>query len=261
MSTIRTLAGASFLLLGVALAPLSARGATLAEVQGDAGLRLCANPEGLPFSSQDPARPGIQLELARRIAGALGVKSSVSWIFDRRAAGGAGCEVFMSAIVTPRPRAPMRLTRPYSGSGYVLVVPRNDNAVKTFADLGARKVGVVVQSVAQWVLTKRGLTTTPAFTEDELVEMVLTGQAAAAAVSMPYAGWYLKEHPNAALKIADGYVPEPELRWNVAVGVRNADKALLDAVSRVLDALRRDGAIQAAFAKYGVPYYPPYPSE
>src|SRR5256886_7285794 len=52
-----------------------------------------------------------------------------------------------------------------------LVVPRNENGVKTFADLGGKKIGVLVQSVAQWVLTKRGLTTTPAFTEEELVEM------------------------------------------------------------------------------------------
>ena len=258
---VRTLAGGSLLLLGVALAPISTRGATLAEVQGDTGLRLCANPEALPFSGQDLARPGIQLELAQKIAGALGVKTSVSWIFDRRAAGAAGCEVFMSAIVTPRPRAPLRLTRPYSGSGYVLVVPRNENGAKTFADLPGKKIGVLVQSVAQWVLTKRGLTTTPAFTEEELVEMVLTGQAAAGAVSMPYAGWYLKEHPNAPLKIAEGYMPEPELRWNIAVGVRNADQALLDAVNRVLDDLRRDGTIQATFARYGVPYYQPFPAE
>src|SRR3989442_6050803 len=152
----------------------------------------------------------------------------------------------MSAIVTPRPRAPLRLTRPYSGSGYVLVVPRNKNGVKTFADLGGKKIGVLVQSVAQWVLTKRGLTTTPAFTEEELVEMVLTGQAAGGAGSMPYAGWYLKEHPNAPLKIADGFVLEPQLRWNIAVGLTNAGQALIDAVSRVLGELPPDRTIQAA---------------
>ena len=261
MSTIRVLAGGSLLLLGVALAPRSAQGATLAEMQSGTGLRLCANPEALPFSSQDPARPGIQLELSRRVADALGVKTSVSWIFDRRAAGAAGCEVFMSAIVTPRPRAPMRLTRPYSGSGYVLIVRRDNHAAKTFADLAGQKIGVLVQSVAQWVLTKRSLTTTPAFSEEELVQMVLTGQAAAGAVSMPYAGWYLKEHPNAPLKIPDGYVLEPGLRWNIAVGLRNADQALIAAVSRVLDDLRRDGTIQATFSRYGVPYYEPFPAE
>src|SRR5256712_7909112 len=115
----------------------------------------------------------------------------------------------MSAIVTPRSSAPLRLTRPYSGCGYVLLVPRNENGVKTFADLGGKKIGVLVQSVAQWVLTTRGLTTTPAFTEEELAEMVLTGQAAAGAISMAYAGWDFKEHPNTPLQIADGYVPEP----------------------------------------------------
>src|SRR5207245_8907093 len=76
VSMIRALAGGALFLLGVALAPLATEGATLAEVQGGAGLRLCANPEALPFSGQDPAPPGIQLELAQKIAGALGAKTS-----------------------------------------------------------------------------------------------------------------------------------------------------------------------------------------
>ena len=256
----RILVSACILALSLTVSALDARAATLAEVKEGKGLHVCANPEALPFSSQDSARPGFQLELAEVIARSLGVKTEVSWVFDRKAARVAGCEVFMSAIVTPVVKGPIRLTKPYSGSGYVLVVPRSMNGVKTFEDLKGQKIAVHVESVAQWVLTKRSLTTTPTVTDEETVEQVMSGEAAAGAVPALYAGWYVKEHPDAPIKIADGYALEPELRWNVAVGLRNADQALVDAVSQILGDLQRDGTIRAMFAKYGIPYYEPFPT-
>jgi ABC-type amino acid transport substrate-binding protein len=238
---------------------MDAQGATLAEVRGGSGLHICANPEALPFSSDDPARPGVQLELARKVADALGVKTQVSWVYHPRAARQAGCEVFMSAADVTSGRTPIRLTKPYSGTGFVLLVPRATNGVTTFEDLRGQKIGVLVHSVAQWELTKRGHVTSPTLTQEEVFELILTGQAAAGVLPAPYAGWYLKEHPDAPVKIVEGYALEPELRWNLAVGLRNGDQALVDAVSQVLEQLQRDGTIQATFSKYGVPYYQPFP--
>ena len=42
-------------------------------------IRLCADPSNLPFSSQDTNEPGFELEIARAIAGTLGVELSVHW--------------------------------------------------------------------------------------------------------------------------------------------------------------------------------------
>ena len=260
----RILVGACVLALGVASWTTGAGGATLAEVKNGKGLHICANPEALPFSSDDPARPGVQLELARKIADALGVKTEVSWVYVPRAARQAGCEVFMSTAVvpggSPTSRTPMRVTKPYSGTGYVLLVPRSSNSVKTAKDLRGQKIGVLVHSVAQWELTKRGLVTSPTLTQEEVFELMLTGQAGAGVLPAAYAGWYLKEHPDAPVKIAEEYKLEPELRWNLAVGLRDADQALVDAVSQILGDLQRDGTIRAMFAKYGIPYYEPFPT-
>jgi ABC-type amino acid transport substrate-binding protein len=260
----RVLVGACVLALGIASLTVGARGATLAEVKKGRGLHICANPEALPFSSDDPARPGVQLELARKIADALGVKIEVSWVYAPRAARQAGCEVFMSAAVvpggSPTSRTPMQLTKPYSGTGYVLLVPRSMNGVKRFEDLQGQKIGVLVHSAAQWELTKRGLVTSPTLTQEEVFELMLTGEALAGVLPAPYAGWYLKEHPAAPIKIAEEYALEQELRWNLAVGLRNSDQALVDAVSQILERLERDGTIQATFSRYGVPYYPPFPT-
>jgi len=257
MKTVLRAAGA--LALGLSLATADADAASLAEVKAGTGLHVCANPEALPFSGQDAAAPGIQLELAEALARALGTKWRVSWVVGPRAARLAGCEVFMSAMASPDSRGPMRLTQPYFGTGYVLLLPRATNGVKTFEDLKGGKIGVQVQSVAQWVLTKRGLTTTPSLTNEEIIQQVLTGEAAAGAVPAALAAWYLKRHPGAPLQITDVYVGDPELRWNVSVGLRNADQALADAVTQVLQELVRNGTIPSTFGKYGVPYREPFP--
>ena len=65
MSVIRILAGGSLLLLSVALVPVAAQGATLAEVQSGTGLRLCANPEALPFSGAGFPFPEAGLAIAK----------------------------------------------------------------------------------------------------------------------------------------------------------------------------------------------------
>jgi len=46
----------------------------------------------------------------------------------------------------------------------------------------------------------------------------------------------------------------------VAVGLRNADQALADALSQVLLDLVRNGTIAATFARYGVPFREPFPA-
>jgi polar amino acid transport system substrate-binding protein len=247
--------------LGLCLAVLTLDGgaATLAEVKAGRSLHICANPEALPFSSQEAAAPGIQLEVAQLIADGLGAKTQVSWVFSPRAIREAGCEVSMGAMVSAEARGPMRLTKPYFGTGYVLVLPRATNGVKGFDDLRGQKIGVQVQSVAQWVLSKRGLTTTPTLAQEEIIEQVVTGQAAGGALPAAFAAWYLREHPAAPLKMIEVYPQDPELRWNVAVGIRNADQALVDAVSAILEGLRQAGTIQSTFAKYGVPYHQPFP--
>jgi polar amino acid transport system substrate-binding protein len=255
------MSGACVLGLGLAVLALDGGAATLAEVKAGRSLHLCANPEALPFTSQEPALPGIQLEIAQLIADGLGAKTQVSWVFSPRGIRLAGCEVSMGAMASADAKGPMRLTKPYFGTGYVLVVPRATNGVTGFEDLKGQKIGVLVQSVAQWVLSKRGLTTTPSLAQEDIIDQVVAGQAAGGALPAAFAAWYLREHPAASLKAIEVYAEEPELRWNVAVGIRNTDQALVDAVSVILEGLQRAGTLQSTFAKYGVPYHQPFPTE
>lgn len=250
---------ACVLLISLLTPALPSLGATLEQVKERGALSICANRAALPFSSDDLTQPGFQLEVAQAIAKIISVGLRVEWISFRREARYVNCDAFPGSVVTEEAeKGPVKLTKPYYGSGYVLVLPLGAKGVTTFADLNGRKIGVEHESWAHYILNTRGLKTAVYADNMEIIEAVEKGEVDAGAVVATYVGWYLKQHPDSPIRIAEGYIPEPDLRWNVAVGLRNADRALKDAVDQALDQLEKDGTIQAILAKYGIPYYPPF---
>jgi ABC-type amino acid transport substrate-binding protein len=108
------------------------------------------------------------------------------------------------------------------------------------------------------MLETHGIGITAYRDQAEIIEAVAKGEVAAGMVTDPYLGWFLKEHPQAAVKVADGYVRDPELQWNVAVRLIGADPSLRDAVNQALEGLLADQTIQNILAKYGLTYVPPF---
>jgi ABC-type amino acid transport substrate-binding protein len=93
--------------------------------------------------------------------------------------------------------------------------------------------------------------------EDDMCEAVGKGDVEAAAISPASIGYY--NHTNAHRKLALVHAEdsEPELKWVVAVGLRRADTALVEAVNAAVSALIADGTIAGIYAKYGVDYRRP----
>lgn len=258
MSCVRV---ASMVVCGVLLLASGVQGASLAAIRERGILHVCAHPDALPFSSQDQTQPGFQLEIAGAIAKVLGVRLQVDWIVFTRHARRTDCDAIMGSIVQRgddkgKRRGPL-LTKPYAGSGYVLVVPRATSDVRRVEDVKGSKIAVEHTSWPHYLLDTRGIPTASYGSSTEIIEAVARGEVSAGLASDPYVGWYLKEHPEGAVKIADGYVGDPELQWDVAVGLRNADEALLDSVNRAIDRLLADRTIQGILAKYGVTHVPP----
>jgi polar amino acid transport system substrate-binding protein len=237
--------------------------ASLAGIRERGWLRVCAHPDALPFSSQDRSQPGFQLEIADAIAKILGVRVTPEWIVFSRHARRAECDAVIGAVVQLMgedrgPRRGVLVTKPYAGSGYVLLVPRANTLVHRADDVKAGKIGVEYTSWPHYLLERRGLPVSAYRDQTEIIEAVAKGEVAAGMVTDPYLGWFLKGHPEGAVKVADGYVRDPELQWNVAVRLLNADDALRDAVNQAIDRLLTDRTIPDIFAKYGVSYLPPF---
>jgi ABC-type amino acid transport substrate-binding protein len=221
---------------------------------------MCANPDALPHASNRPDMPGFQVELGRALAAALGVKLEIAWIVPRMRAGLADCDMLFDTIVDPATqRGPVKLSQPYQKSGVALAL-RGDNgeAVRRFQDIArGRRVGVMVNSLASKLLNEQGLTTVPYAFEAEMVEDLAKGELDVCAVSPASIAYYIRRHPEAGLRYVHAYDSEPELRWNLAVGLRRSDDALVAEVNRALAQLIRDGTVARIYAGYGVDYRQP----
>jgi len=243
-------------LVALAAGPSGAR--TLAEVQANGEISMCANPDALPHASNRADVPGFQVEIGRALAAALGVRLQVDWIIPRMRAGLVDCDMLFDTIVDPAVlRGPVKLSVPYQKSGVALALRDGNDGPRGFQDLAGRRVGVMVSSVASKLLNQRGAQTVPYAFESDMVDDLARGELDACAVSPASIAYYIRSHPDAQLRYVHAYDDEPELRWNLAVALRRSDDALVEAVDRALERLARDGSMARIYGSYGVEYRKP----
>jgi polar amino acid transport system substrate-binding protein len=184
----------------------------------------------------------------------------VAWVVSPIQYRAAECDIVLDAIVDEQVQAEsrMKVSKPYRRSGVALAVPAGAEAVASFRDLDrAKPVGVQAGSLAQMILGQRGLSTTPFGFEDEMMEALRSGALAAAAVSPATVGYFNLTHPNEAVRLVHAYEQEPELSWNVAVGLRGSDEPLRQKIDRAVDRLLADGVVRDIYARYGIEHRPP----
>jgi polar amino acid transport system substrate-binding protein len=247
-----------FLLTSFVATFASAR--TLAEVRARGMISMCANPDALPHASKREDLPGFQIEIGRALAQALGVPLEIDWIIPRVRASLVDCDILLDTIATAGvDRGPIKLSHPYQKSGVALAVRPGNEAVHGFEDLapGKQRVGVMVNSLASAILGRRGVRTVPYSFESDMVDDLARGDLDACAVSPATIAYYIHVHPDARLSYMHAYENEPELRWNLAVGMRRTDDALVDAVNTALDRLIADGTVERIYTRYGVDYRKP----
>ena len=238
---------------------LPAMARPLADIRQRGVLTLCANPDALPHASQKADPPGFQIEIGRAIAAALQVKLQVEWIIPRLRAGLVDCDMLMDTIVDPATqRGPVKLSRPYQKSGVALALGPGNDAVRRFQDLApGTRVGVMINSLASRQLNQQGLYTVPYAFESDMVADVANGTIAGCAVSPASIAYYIRSHPGTPLHYVHAYDGEPDLRWDLAVGLRRSDAALVEAVNEALSRFIGDGTLAAIYGRYGVDYRQP----
>lgn len=237
--------------------PAGAR--TLAEIQWRGEISMCANPDALPHASNKPDTPGFQIEIGRALAAALGVQLHVDWIIPRLRAGLVDCDMLFDTIVDPATqRGPIKLSQAYQKSGVALALRAGNDSVRRFDDIAASKrVGVLVNSLASKLLNQRGLYTVPYAFENDMVADLAKGELDACATSPATIAYYIRSHPGSGLRYIHAYDAEPELNWNLAVGLRRSDDALVAAVNDALTKLTRDGTLSRIYTSYGVDFRQP----
>lgn len=246
-------------MLACALACSVAAARPLDAIRDRGMLALCAHANALPFASKTQTPPGFQIELARALAAALGVSLHVDWVVTGFQFRVADCDIVMDTIAVPEAQAERRLqlSKPYQQSGVGLALRADTRGVEKFEDVVGHRVAVNGRSLAAMILGRRGVQLVFFGYEEEMVEAVARGEVEAAAVSPAVVGYFNLRHPDTPLRFVHAYDTEPELRWNLAVGLRRADGPFREAIDAAIERLMADGTMRTIYARYGIEHRPP----
>jgi polar amino acid transport system substrate-binding protein len=250
-----------FILMGFAIAAAVEIGAggALPRLQEAGSLRFCVDPDNLPFASQDPQHPGFEVELGRAIAQELGLKADFVWMPTQR--GGVvlrqllegRCDLVMGLpqderFLDDNPR--VGLSRPYYSMGHVFVLSQSAG-VREPKDLGGKPVAVEFSSLGDLFAFKQGYSRQTYLKQAEVFWAMAKGEAAAAVMWAPIAGWMLKMNPDPKLQLTG--IQAPDLQFDMAVGMRKTDADLKAAVDGVLLQLGQRNIVTDILKRYGVP--------
>jgi quinoprotein dehydrogenase-associated probable ABC transporter substrate-binding protein len=232
-------------------------------------LRVCADPDNLPYSKRDES--GFENRIARLVADELHADLRYFWQeqrrgFVRKTLGAGECDLFVGV---PAGFDKVLRTRPYYRSAYVAVVRHGEPGFAGFApeQLRGRRFGVqligndLAASPPGYALAQGGAV-------DNVTGFLVYGDGPAAARMMeslakrsidvalvwgPQAGWFARR---AAVPLDVAPAPAPAglampFEFSIAMGVRKSDRALRDRLDDIL--ARRKADIDAILADYAVP--------
>lgn len=234
-----------------------AGGTTAAEVVPGV-LRVCADPENLPFSAASGPTRGFYVDVAEMVAARLGVRTEYEWwhtAYGQRAVRNTlladRCDVFFGIPDDPSFMGrQLERTAAFLDVGYAVVVPPTF-ALATLTDLKPLTVAVQFGSPPQLLLaTRDGYRMVTFRLVEEAMDALARGEAGAAFVWGPTAGYYNKTRLASAWRVVP--VAGAGLQWKTAAAVRKGNAALKERVDRALAELGPD-IKRLAEDRYGFP--------
>ncbi|HEV2747067.1 MAG TPA: substrate-binding domain-containing protein [Allosphingosinicella sp.] len=236
-------------------------------------LRVCADPNNLPFSNE--AGEGFENKLAELIAREMGAKLTYTWHAQRR---GNVRETLNEKLCDLIPGVGSSLemlgtTRPYYRSTYVAVA-RTDRKlnITSFDDPRLEQLTIGVQLIGDdgsnsppaHALAKRGIVGNvrgymiygdyeqPAPQQD-IIKAVASGEVDVAFVWGPVAGYFSARQSEALnlIPVAPFDGPQLPMIFDISMGVRKEDRALKEEIDQIL--VRRGKDIRAVLSHYNLP--------
>lgn len=237
-------------------------------------LRVCADPNDLPFSNRKGE--GFENALATLVAHDLGRHATYVWWpqhrgFARNTLNAMKCDVIMGV---PSSYELAQTTEPYYRSTYVFVTRHGRHLhIGSLDDPILRRLRIGIHAIGgdqagtppALALAKRGIdskivgfplygdysTPNP---QARLIDAVASGDVDVAIAWGPLAGYFARRQP-VALDIVPVSpqvdVPFTPFVFDISMGVRRGDTALRTALESVLE--RRKGEIREVLRRYGVP--------
>ena len=234
-------------------------------------LRICADPNNLPFSNEHGQ--GFENKLAELMAAGMGAKLEYTWWSQRKSfikntLDAGRCDVLMGV---PTSLDSVEATKPYYRSTYVFVSRHDRNLRITSLDdprFEQWRVGVHVVddnlAPPAAALARRGITANvtgfslfgaygEANPPRKLIDAVANGTIDVAIVWGPFAGYFAKQEPVELdiVPVSPAMFLAVPFTFDVSAGVRKGDVGLKNQVNSVLEA--QAPQIREILAEYGVP--------
>jgi mxaJ protein len=246
----------------------------LTAIATPAPLRVCADPNNLPFSNS--AREGFENRIAELVARELKRTVEYTWWAQRRGfvrntLNSGDCDLI---IGTASGMEMLATTRPYYKSSYVFV-SRGDRKlqINSFDDPALKKLRVGVQLIGDdfantppvHALAKRGMVKNlvgftvygdyrKANPAARIIDAVVRGDVDIAVAWGPLAGYFAK-HAAVPLVIAPVTpaidLPYTPFVFDIAMGVRRGDSTFRAQIDSIVT--RRKPSIDRILTSYGVP--------
>ena len=249
---------------------VSPSGNTWQRVLEQGVLVVSMDPANLPYSSADEDRLGFDVEIAEALARELGVQLQLEWIdVHRETAIGqlfeGECDLAFGVAIDPNAMddeeglaGKVIYSRPYYGTGYLLVAREQAKAVTSLCELKgdrSRRLGTQAGTIADYALRQRGY-------QRRLFGTQLGVLHALENATIDYAymwsniAWMLHNAPETGATPVDGYIPED--RWNIAIAMRYGNDQLKLHVDRALQQIMASGLVARAMRRYQMPYFAPF---
>jgi quinoprotein dehydrogenase-associated probable ABC transporter substrate-binding protein len=237
-------------------------------------LRVCADPDNLPFSNRK--LEGFENRIAKLLAREM--HATVRYTFKpqrrgfiRRTLKARECDLVMGV---PAGYDEVLATKPYYRSTYVFVyASRKDLQIRSFDDRALRQLRIGLHGYTQdgantppaHALARRGMgANVVGFTQaDEqssgnpparIVRAVAAGEIDVGVIWGPFGGYFARrEHRPLEVVAVSPSIDPPSLpfAFDISMGVRRGDDALKQELEGVLE--RKQGEIRKVLLQYGVP--------
>ena len=237
-------------------------------------LRVCADPNNLPYSNE--RQEGYENRLAELVARELGARVQYTWWAQRRGflrntLNARACDIVMGLPTQVDMALP---TRPYYRSSYVFVTRRDRGLnVASFDDEVLRRVRVGVQLVGDdgansppaHALSRRGIisnvvgyTVYGDYSKENptarIIAAVASGEIDVAVAWGPLAGYFgvRQRVPLDVVPVSPQFDhPVLPFVFDISMAVRRGDTALRDRLDAII--VKRRAEIDAILRDYGVP--------
>ena len=249
-----------------------------ATVAAQSELRVCADPDNLPFSNQK--QQGFENKIAKLLADDLHAKLSFYWQkqrqgYIRETLGAKYCDVVMGV---PYGYERVLSTQPYYRSGYAFVTARSRHlAFDSFDDprLHDLKIGLhaigndgsnsppanalahrgIVENIVGYSMWGENSVDNP---QGQIVDAVAKGDIDVAIVWGPFGGFFAKQYGKNLVVTpapADAEMPSMPFAFDISMGVRKDDKVFAAQLEKSLERNRRK--IKDILTAYNVPLIKP----